>query len=250
MAQPNRSTWWTFTKRGYRLTEAGAAGLANLAPPANKPPRRAGQYISGNTLRNARDTWIDSYKPVSRELARQLKNGEIDATAWVLKMREEIKDATRAQYILARGGLGNMVAKDWGILGNHLRGQYEYLNDFARQIIANPDWSEARIAARSQGYFEASSAMFERGNQEGKGAPKMPQYPGDGKTRCLSNCKCWWDIQEDGSWWLCYWRTRPAEHCEDCLENAAKWNPLALPKVNLKNRDDVVRFLEVMKEVA
>lgn len=251
MAKPDRSQWWTFTRRGYRLSRTGAEALNRMgvAMPDTGKPRRAGQFVSGNTLRNIRDTWIDSRKGIGRDLAAGYKQGG-DITTWVKAMREEIADTTRAQYILARGGLGNMTARDWGILGNHLRGQYQYLNDFASQVVSNPGWSEARIAARAQLYFEASGTMYERGNQEGKGAPRLPAYPGDGGTACGSNCKCYWDIQEDGSWWLCYWRLRAAEHCSGCVENAARWSPLTIPKTQFKSEAEVRTFLGKMLEVA
>jgi len=43
---------------------------------------------------------------------------------------------------------------------------------------------------------------------------------------------CSWDIQEvvdeEGTkaGWDCFWTLGMAEHCEDCVENSHKWNPL------------------------
>ena len=230
MARPDRSGWWTYTKNGrYRLTKAGSNGLASIGV-----TQRPGTFVSEKTLVNVRDTWIKARGPVVRDLAAQLKAGNISISEWVLEMRTELKTVHGAQFVLGRGGLGNMTQSDWGKLGANLRQQYGYLNDFANQTIANPQWSEGRIAARAQMYLEASSASFEQGRSRGVGTPSLPQYPGDGNTQCLTNCKCYWRIVSKATEWHCYWTLQAAEHCPDCVENAGKWNPLILPKINLK----------------
>jgi len=63
--------------------------------------------------------------------------------------------------------------------------------------------------------------------------PELPAYPGDGQTICLTNCACSWQIEEvyEGevlTGWDCYWTLGivKTEHCDDCLDNTGKWNPL------------------------
>jgi hypothetical protein len=139
-----------------------------------------------------------------------------------------------------------MTPSDWGTVGSNLRTQYTYLNDFAAKIADNPQWSEKRIAARSQMYFEQSSTSFEQGKITQRGIPRLPQHPGDGNTQCLSNCKCYWRIVEREQVWDCYWTLQPAEHCPDCVQNSQRWNPLSLPKIQLRSRAKVRAYLEAI----
>lgn len=85
---------------------------------------------------------------------------------------------------------------------------------------------EKQIAARSQMYMNSSREAFERGKTRAHGVPPLPAYPGDGQTRCLTNCKCEWVFEPTETGVNCYWKLNPAEHCDDCLNNAARWNPL------------------------
>ena len=238
---PGHGAWWTFGVRGYRLTREGSAGLAALGI-----EQRAGTFVSGKRLRAVRDDWIASKRPIADNLAARYKAGDITITDWIMETRAELKSAHIAQYVLARGGLGNMTQADYGRIGAKLREQYGFLNDFAAKIIDNPQWSEAYIAARSQMYFEASGTSFEIGNQVSRGVLVLPQHPGDGRTQCLSNCKCYWDIRVQGANWECTWTLSPAEHCPDCLENAAKWAPLVVPRIEAATRASVRSLLEAM----
>jgi len=89
---------------------------------------------------------------------------------------------------------------------------------------------EAQIAARSRMYMRSSREAFERAKARAVGVPPLPAYPGDGSTRCLTNCACQWEIipevQDDGAIvYNCYWRLGPTEHCPDCIERSRQWNP-------------------------
>lgn len=235
--------WWTFTRRGYRLTPEGSAGLARQGI-----NQRAGTYVSQKKLIGVRDDWIASRKPIADDLAAQLKAGAITPEQWVLQMREGIKTTHISQYVLGRGGADNMTQSDWGRLGQKLREQYGYLNDFGQQIITNPDWSDRYIASRAQMYFEASGTSFEVANAISRGLPIMPEYPGDGRQICLTNCKCYWAIREFADRWECAWTLQATESCPSCIGNAQKWNPLIIPKIEIKTRADLILVLDRMRE--
>ena len=92
---------------------------------------------------------------------------------------------------------------------------------------------EAQIATRSRMYMNSSREAFERGQMRAYGIPSLPEYPGGGSTRCLTNCRCSWLIEEvydeegELTGWNCTWvLDPPAEHCVDCQDYGAKWNPL------------------------
>lgn len=161
-------------------------------------------------------------------LAEQMASGSITVDAWLTAMRTEIKNLYLTQYVIARGGLGQMTAADWGRLGSMLKDQYAYLDGFADYIAKNNP-SAAYIAARSRLYVNAAREAFERarsinavlrgadevswnmtpaehcescvkrdgmgwqpiGPRGGFPAPEGESFPADGSTICKTNCKCY-----------------------------------------------------------
>lgn len=144
-------------------------------------------------------------------------------------MRKELRTTYTAQYMAGRGGKNVMTQSDWGKVGNMLKGQYAYLNDFAKEI-ASGKLSQAQIAARAGMYTSSASQAYERGKVAAYGAPDLPAYPGDGATACRGNCKCRWSIKETKTSWVCRWVLSAVENCGDCVERAGKWNPLVIEK--------------------
>lgn len=92
-----------------------------------------------------------------------------------------------------------------------VKAQLGYLKRFADDVRAGR-LSPAQIAARAELYAGPARATYYRSKYPGLG-----NYPGDGSTACLANCKC--SLEErDGVIW---WRLNVAEHCGDCLTLAA-----------------------------
>lgn len=87
--------------------------------------------------------------------------------------------------------------------------QLEYLTRFAAQ---RGSLSEAQIKARAQLYAGATRGTFFSSRY-----PGLTQYPGDGQTACLTNCKCSLDERADGV----HWRLNAGESCDDCEAMAA-----------------------------
>jgi hypothetical protein len=223
---------WNQQARRYYVTAEGAQALGH------KP----GTFVSQSQMVTLRDSFINEQKQRTNSWAAELANGRITVQQWTLLMRDEIKNNHIAQYLLAHGGRDTMTPADWGRLGQTIRQQYQYLQKFAEDI-ASGNLTEGQIAARARMYVESSSQSFGQGHQAAMGAPELPQQPGDGKTQCRSNCKCYWDIRELEYQWDCYWRLNPAEHCPDCLENAVRWNPLTFYKSQVRSIGDVRQAL-------
>lgn len=166
------------------------------------------------------------------QLARMVTGGLLSPEDWRDLMRQEIKDEYIRQYLLGRGGLPQMGAEDWGSIGGMLKEQYGWLDGLYEQVLGG-ELSEAQVANWARMYGRSAREAFERANARANGGPDLPQYPGDGKTQCLTNCQCNWEIEsvyEDGQLvgWNCTWVLGPVktEHCDDCVENAEKWTPL------------------------
>ncbi len=97
-------------------------------------------------------------------------------------------------------------------------------------------------AVRARMYAQALEQVYQKAYMAAKskevGLPPLPAYPRDGSTRCKMNCNCYWEgpierEDENGRYYTLYWRLRPGENCEDCVERATrKWNPLKIVNLN------------------
>ena len=219
---------WEFKNNRYRLTSEGAQSLGG----------RPGSFLSESRILEIRDALIGSHKDDVALWAQQLANGDLSMRRWTTNMQGMIKNSHIQEYVLGRGGRGNMTQSDWGRLGHDIRDQYAYLRGFAEDIIAgryegkSADTIMAQLTGRGGLYTESSSASFELGFLAGKGLdPSMlSQVPGDGKTQCMTNCKCHLVIREMDTEFHVDWRLSDAEHCEDCVRLSNEWTPLIIPK--------------------
>ena len=190
-----------------------------------------GRFIGLSQMAVLRQEYITHEKQVAANLANDLFAGKINLTQWQTGMREVIRRNFVTEYELARGGRKQMTQRDWGILGQKIRSQYQYLQGFARDLAGGRyTQAQAGVAARRAGmYVDSANQAFEQGKAEGYGLV-LPAYPTDGTSECLSNCRCYWRIQETETEWLCFWRLRKAEHCLTCKARAKQWKPLRIAK--------------------
>lgn len=102
--------------------------------------------------------------------------------------------------------------------------QMPYLNKFLDEL-EETGWQD-RYAARTAMYAESVKQAYYVGLSFGL---ELPAMPGDGTTKCLSNCKCSWKIVWEDQENLdarAYWRLGKAEHCPDCRRRSRQWSPL------------------------
>ena len=180
------------------------------------------------------------------QLAALVAIGVLTVEQWQEAMQESITNAYIRQYALGKGGVDQLTEDDYLIIATMVDGQFGYLSEFGAEI-GRGQLSEAAIAARARMYTNSSRQAFYAGltagalvaaaiwaRQNGRPVPDftLPAYPGDGRTRCLSNCKCVWrqvSVRREGGDELIgydfYWELGIAEHCPDCLANASRWNP-------------------------
>lgn len=195
---------------------------------------KTGRFISNTRLVEMRNTFINAQKETVTQFAKELAEGNISRFEWTLKMRTLINETQTAEYLAGIGGRNNFTEEDEDNLRRIIEAQYKYLEGFELDMKLRGDseetaMSQEQIAARSQLYMEASSPAFEEAKVRARGIPQLPQYPGDGRTQCGPNCKCYWDIKQDNGSWSATWTLTPAEHCPDCLNNSQKWAPMIVP---------------------
>lgn len=158
--------------------------------------------------------------------ARAWAAGQIDLADYERLFQAELRDLYVAAAWTSTGGPERTSQADYGRIGRQLRDQYGYMHQFFGEI-AQGKLSLAEIEARGKLYTASSRQALEAVSAAGnEGLPRLPAQPGDGTTRCRTNCKCNWRIEAVENGYDCYWELNPAEHCEDCLRRAREWNPL------------------------
>lgn len=189
-----------------------------------------GRFLGKAKVLELRDGFLDTQKSNVRSLAGKLSAGDLDLKGWEKAVRAEIKKTFLAEALLGCGGQNAMTARGYGTVGSQVKAQYKFLREFAREI-AEDGMSEARIGARSELYIAAARQAYEKARAGAFGL-KLPAYPGDGQTECVTRCRCHWDISETDDEFQAFWRLGGSEHCDTCEENAGKWNPLTVAKKN------------------
>lgn len=209
MATPRKSFKWNPDRKKYTYTESGRA-------------------LSVQRVRQLRDDYIAEQITWSGGLADQVSSGSISVEMWEAEMRQRIKKSATAEYMLGRGGINAMTPADQRAIQTVLDGQYDYLSRFAGEIDG---MSASQIRARSQLYFESTRQMHERGKASAWNVEAyLPVHPGDGETRCRANCKCSWEFEDTKTATYCYYRLNAAEHCEDCIDRAVRYNPFIVTR--------------------
>jgi len=161
-------------------------------------------------------------------LAQRLVEGSISLAQWEEGMAQLLKAFHVQVAVIVESG-------DWALLGRHLRAiekaireQLEYLHGFAEaiqeKVVAGEELTTS-VHSRAKLYVGAAWAFFwllMHGQKEEKGFSEvswnltpaehcedclalaekgwMPigeltQFPGDGQTQCLTNCKCYLDYR-------------------------------------------------------
>ena len=203
-----------------------------------------GRIIGQRRMVKLRDVYNESVADEVAELADKLGTGDLTVQQWTIAMRDRIKKTFSDQYVLARGGRNSMTQRDWGRVGRMVKDQYHFLQGFARDV-ADGKMSVKQVAARAKMYMDSSTQAFERGKESSYGIPTLPEYPADGSQDCLSNCKCTWSIRETKTAWEATWvLDAAAEHCDTCIDNAAKWAPLVIEKSEARNISEVKNILD------
>ncbi len=178
-----------------------------------------GQFISRSEVVDLLGQSLKTAENATDQLANMVSSGQLGAEEWKLAMQREIKDEYIREYMLGRGGTGMMNSSDWGSVGGMLKEQYRYLDGFAEQVKEG-NLTEGQIAVRSNMYIDSALEGYERAHmraaieggmdeeewefgatenhcedcEEYAGMGWQPigtfPFPGDGSTKCLTNCGC------------------------------------------------------------
>jgi hypothetical protein len=139
------------------------------------------------------------------------------------RMRQTIASLHTEAAQRAAGQAGTFV--DLNALRERIAAEWEALDGFLKDL---PNMSEAAAKARAALYMAAVHQTEQRFRVAM--LPTLPVYPGDRRLACEGFCKCHLQVERIGSAdWDVYWRLNyEAEHCVDCINLSAEWNPLRI----------------------
>jgi len=120
-----------------------------------------GDVVKTAAVRSALELVIDKAALNMGGLSQKLKDGEITLAAWQTGMMKEIKLAHTTAGAAANGGWENMLASDWGAVGQRVRSQYDYLRNFAGEIADGKQPLDGRFLIRSDMYADATRDTYE-----------------------------------------------------------------------------------------
>lgn len=161
------------------------------------------------------------------DLAVRLARGDLSLADWHRAMADALLNLHRDAYALGAGG--QLDARQQARLTERVRQQLDYLAAWRDDLAQADGFSEAAMRGRARLYLNAANATLQDARASTvRGLPPLPAYPGDGTTRCLTNCRCSWRIVRlpEPNAYDCYWRLGVAEHCPTCLARAAAWQPI------------------------
>lgn len=91
-----------------------------------------------------------------KQLTTQMRLGSLSIPAWQQQMVSETKALHLATAAAARGGWAQMSQADFGWVGQRLRTEYAFLNNFATEVASGKQPINKTLEARAALYAEAA----------------------------------------------------------------------------------------------
>jgi hypothetical protein len=170
------------------------------------------------TVRNALDASLVRAEARARTYADQLRRGEMSLGQWEQSMRVLVKDVHIFSVAGSVGGWGQLGPAEFGRIGQIVRGQYEFLYQFAGDIASGKQGlggsftnrallyvQAGRTSAEAQqavsdadaGYDEESNLLDDRARHCDE-CPELSRLgwvaigvlPLPGRRECFTRCRC------------------------------------------------------------
>lgn len=166
----------------------------------------AGRFVPRAEVRLALDGFLEGATNEARALAEQLRAGQVSLAEWQTAMMRQVKQVHLAAAAAEQGGWAQLTQADYGRVGQVVRAQYGYLDDFAGEIASGRQRLDGTLARRAQLYTQAGRGTFHQFER----LSMLAQGVGQERRRLA-----------------------PADHCQDCVEYAAQgWQAIgSLPPI-------------------
>lgn len=164
-------------------------------PISGRYRRPSGQFMSEKAISALVDGRIDKLSENLRRYTRMLVDGSITIDQWQGSIRDALKTAHIQATVLGHGGRDRIGPAEYGRIGQRLRSEYAYLQQFASDLLGGRV-SAAMALARVQLYAESVRGSYWEGTtirQERQGYSLMRRVLDPG-----------------------------AQHCDDCIRHASR----------------------------
>jgi hypothetical protein len=162
--------------------------------------KRTGRFVSRRVIRDQLDKVVDASAENMVNLAKQLQAGEVSLAEWQVAMMQEIKTTHLASAAMQKGGWQQMTQADFGRVGRIVRREYRFLTgpqstSFVNQIVSGKQKLDGTLIRRAMQYGQSGRGTYYR----------------------------FWDTEADKRG---FDEERsilnPADHCTQCVDEAAK----------------------------
>lgn len=155
---------------------------------------RTGRIVPPEAVKRALDAALQNNAAAARDLASQLRAGAIGVDEWELMMRSIVKSTQLYSSAAARGGWATMDARAFGLVGQRVRTQYAFLAKRAEQIVNGLPLDGAFLQSTTL-YAKAAGPAYIAARADVVGRNGFDEIATD---------------------------LHPAEHCEECIAEAAR----------------------------
>lgn len=157
-----------------------------------------GRIISAAQARDILDRTLANAADPIKDLSTMLREGTVSLEDWRLQMRTQIKNSHIASMAAQKGGFDQLSQSDYGRVGQIIRTQYDYLENFTQQIADGTQRLDGTLQRRMQQYTDAGRDTY---NTFGRLAAADKGYDQVGSIRTPAD-SCEECIAYDGHW---YW---------------------------------------------
>lgn len=160
-----------------------------------------GHFVPRLLVRKSLDRIAAASGQRMRVMGQQVAKGDASLGDFHLAMRTEIKTALINNVAAAKGGYAQLSQSDYGRVGNEVKRQYKFLDNFVTELYAGVTKANTPgFLARVQLYFNTARTMYYKFDRE------VQEEAGMKEERNLLH---------------------PAEHCDECLaQTDMGWVPL------------------------
>lgn len=156
--------------------------------------KRTGRFVDPTAVRRALDAALQNQAATARDLSARLAARSIDVDAWELGMRDVIRNTQIFASAAGRGGFAQMDAREFGLVGQRVRRQNEFLTKRVQQIRDGLPLN-ATFLQSTEGYAKAAKPAFLAARQDAVQSSGFDETATD---------------------------LHPAEHCQGCTREAAR----------------------------
>lgn len=155
-----------------------------------------GRLVATTEIRAALDRAIRAEGLRARDLSEQLRANAITMREWDAGMREVVKNTQLFSAAAGRGGWAQLGPREWGMVGQRVRVQYEYLAQFNAELRAGLG-RDGLFLNRAQSYAGAGRPLYYQVEQDVRKATGATEersvlHPADHCVGCTAQAASGW----------------------------------------------------------